>query len=134
MPTGIDVVDGIIIAVTIQVQTIDGFGGQVGSVIGGDKSAPFGGVIPGVQVIQAGIVIVVIATITNGVGFCQSIVGSFRGNRTITPGVVQILSYESAAGIINADDISQQVPLEIIAVSGACTCILSVFLLSVNKK
>jgi hypothetical protein len=33
-----------------------------------DESAPFGGVIPGVAVVQAGVVIVVIPSVTDGVG------------------------------------------------------------------
>ena len=54
--------------IAIQVQTVDGFGIQVGGVIRGDKSSPLGGVIPGVAIIQAGIVIVVIAAVADGVG------------------------------------------------------------------
>jgi hypothetical protein len=42
-------------------------GVEVGSIIGGDESAPFGAVISGVAVIQAGIIVVVIAAgTTNG--------------------------------------------------------------------
>ena len=67
MTAGICEIDGIIITIAIQVQTVDGFGVQVGGIVGRDKSAPFGGVIPGVAVVQAGIVIVVIATVTDGV-------------------------------------------------------------------
>ena len=68
MTTGICVIHRIVIAIAIQVQTVDGFGVQVGSIIGRNESAPFGGVVPGVAVIQAGIVIVVITTVTDGVG------------------------------------------------------------------
>lgn len=67
MTAGICEIDGIIITIAIQVQTVDGFGVQVGGIVGRDKSAPFGGVIPGVAVVQAGIVIVVIAAITDGI-------------------------------------------------------------------
>ena len=67
MTTGICVIHRIVIAIAIQVQTVDGFGVQVGSIIGRNESAPFGGVIPGVAIVQAGIVIVVIATVTDGI-------------------------------------------------------------------
>ena len=56
MTTGICVIHRIVIAIAIQVQTVDGFGVQVGSIIGRNESAPFGGVVPGVAVIQAGII------------------------------------------------------------------------------
>ena len=68
MSTRIDIVNGIITAVAIEVQAVYGFGVEVGGIVGRDKSAPFGGVIPGVAVIQAGIVIVVITAVTDGVG------------------------------------------------------------------
>ena len=68
MSARINQIHRIIIAIAIQVQAVDGFSIQVGGIIGRDKSAPFGAVITGVAVVQASIVIVVIAAITNGVG------------------------------------------------------------------
>ena len=61
MSTGVGVVDGVVAAVAILVQTIDGFGVQVIGCIGGNESTPFGGVISGVAIIQAGIFVVVVA-------------------------------------------------------------------------
>ena len=61
MSTRIDIVNGIITAITIQIQAVDGFGIQVGGIIGGDESAPFGAVISGVAVIQTGIIRTIIA-------------------------------------------------------------------------
>ena len=75
MSTGICEIDRIVIAIAIQVQAVDGFGVQVGGIVGRDKSAPFGGVIPGVAVIQASVVIVVITAVTDGVGIGDSDVG-----------------------------------------------------------
>ena len=69
----------IIIAITIQVQAVDGVGVQVGSIIGRDKSAPFGRVIPGVAVVEAGVIVVVVAAITNGVGFAYILPSSPPG-------------------------------------------------------
>lgn len=51
----------IIPAIAIQVQTIDGFGGEVGGIVGRDESAPLGAVISSVAVVQTGIFVVVIA-------------------------------------------------------------------------
>ena len=75
MSTRIDIVNGIITAVAIEVQAVYGFGVEVGGIVGRDKSAPFGAIIPGVAIIQAGIVIVVITAVTDGVGIGDSDVG-----------------------------------------------------------
>ena len=56
MSTRIDIVNGIITAVAIEVQAVYGFGVEVGGIVGRDKSAPFGGVIPSVAIIQTGII------------------------------------------------------------------------------
>jgi hypothetical protein len=75
MPAWVNEVHRIIATIAIQVQTVDGFGVQVGSVIRGDKSSPLGAIIPGVAVIQASVVIVVITAVTDGVGIGDSDVG-----------------------------------------------------------
>ena len=56
---------------------------KVGGTVGGDESTPFGAVISGVAVVQAGFFVVVIATVTDRVGVCYSNVGSFTGNGTV---------------------------------------------------
>ena len=75
MSTRVNNIYRIIAAIAIQVQSIDGFGIQVGSVVRGDESAPLGGVIPSVAVVQTRIVIVVIATVTDGVCVGDGVVG-----------------------------------------------------------
>ena len=62
----------IVITIAIQVQAVDGFGVEVGGIIGRDESAPFGGVIPGVAVIQAGVISTVIAIGPKNGGFAVS--------------------------------------------------------------
>ena len=111
MSTGVGVVDGVVAAVAILVQSVDGVGVEVGGVVGRDKSSPLGAVIPGVAVVQAGIVIVVVATIANRVGFCY---GSIARDGAIAPGIVDILSNLSAAGVVNAHNIAQRIPMEIV--------------------
>ena len=64
----IGIIDRIIITVAIQVQAVGGFGIQVAGIIGADESAPVGVIITGVQVIQPGLPVVVIAPIADGVG------------------------------------------------------------------
>jgi hypothetical protein len=82
MATGINHVDRVVIAVAILVQAVDGIGVEVGGIIGGDEAAPFGAVISGVAVVQAGFDIVVVATVTNRGGFCY---GSVAGNGAVAP-------------------------------------------------
>ena len=67
MSTGINQIHRIVIAIAIQVQAIDGFGVQVGGIVGRDESAPFGGVIPGIAIVQAGVGIKVISAVMDWV-------------------------------------------------------------------
>ena len=83
MTTRVTIIYRIVIAIAIQVQAIDGFGGQVGGIIGRDKSAPFGGVIPGVAVIQAGIVIEVIPSVTDGIRVGDGGIGGAGSNDAV---------------------------------------------------
>ena len=62
MSAWVNEVHRIVIAIAIEVQAIDGFWVQVGSIIGRDESAPFRGVVPGVAVMQAGVVGIILAT------------------------------------------------------------------------
>ena len=67
MATGINHVDRVVIAIAILVQAVDGIGVEVGGIIGRDEAAPLGAVVPGVAVVQTGIIVVVIAAgTTNG--------------------------------------------------------------------
>ena len=83
MTTGICVIHRIVIAIAILVQAIDGFGVEISGVVGGDKAAPFGRIVPGVAVIQAGIIVVVIAAITNRVGIGNGCVGGAGSNGAV---------------------------------------------------
>ena len=100
-------------AITIQIQTVDILGIQVSGIVGRDESTPLGGVIPGVAVVQASIVIVVVTTVTDGIGVGNIIAGGLAGNGTVAPGIVQILCLQSAVGV---------------------TCILPFFQPAVKKK
>ena len=73
------------------VQAVGGLGVEVGSAVGADEAAPLGGVVPGAAVVQAGIVIEVISSVTNGVGVGNIIIGSLRRNSAVAPGITYIL-------------------------------------------
>ena len=68
MTTGISIIDRIITAVTVQIQTIDGFRVDIGGIIRGDESAPLGVIVSSVQVVKAGFAVAVVTAIANGVG------------------------------------------------------------------
>ena len=116
MSTRIYIVHRIVIAIAIQVQTVDGFGVQVGGVIRGDKSSPLGGVVPGVAVIQASVVIEVIPSVTDRVCVGDGIVGSLAGNGAVAPGIIQVLRHECTGSVENSGYIALQVSLEEVAV------------------
>lgn len=88
--SGTSYINWIVIAIAIEIQAVDGFGIQVGSIVGRDEPTPLGGVIAGVAVIQTGIFIVVIATVADGVGIGNDGVGGLRRNRTVALGIIQI--------------------------------------------
>lgn len=95
----VNIVNRIIMAIAVHVQAVDGFGVKVGGIVGADKSAPFGGVISGVAVIQAGVIIVVVATVADGVSIGNGGIGSLGRNRAVAPGIIQILGHHIAVGV-----------------------------------
>ena len=113
MARRIRIIHRIIIAIAIQVQAIDGFGAEICSIIGRDESSPLRRIIPGIAVIQAGVVIVIVATVSDRIGVGHIVAGSLAGNGAVAPGVVQILSLQRAVGV---------------------TCILPFFQPAVKKK
>ena len=90
MTARVTIVDRIIAAIAVQVQTVDGFGVQVGGIIRRDKSAPLGAIITGVAVVKARVVIVVIATVADGICVGDRGIGGLRRNRTVALGIIQI--------------------------------------------
>jgi hypothetical protein len=81
MATGINHIDRVITTIAILVQAVDGVGVEVGGIIGADKAAPLGRIVPGIAVVQAGIFVVVVAAIADRVGFCDR---RIAGNGAVT--------------------------------------------------
>ena len=99
MSTGVCVIHRIIIAIAIQIQAVGGIGVEVGGIVRRDESSPLRGIVPGVAVVEASIVIVVITAIADGVGVGYGIVGSFGRNRAVAPSVVNVLRLQIATNI-----------------------------------
>ena len=89
-----------------------------------DESAPFRGVIPGVAIVQAGVVVVVIATVANGIGVCNGVVDGARSNGTVAPGIVQVLGYQGTTGVVDAHYVTHGAAVEIIRAGGAACGVL----------
>ena len=119
MTTGICEIDRIVIAIAIQVQAIDGFGVEVGGIVGADEAAPFGGVVPGVAIIQSGIAVVVIATVPDRIGVGNIVAGGLAGDGAVVPGVVQILGLQRAVFVVDGNHIALQVPLKVVGAGHA---------------
>ena len=66
---GIDNIDRIITTITIQVQTVDGFGIQVGGIVRADEPSPLGTVVSGIAIVEASVTIVV-APVTDDIRSC----------------------------------------------------------------
>jgi len=83
MPTRVCVINRIVIAIAIEVQAVDILSIEICGVIGGNESAPFGAVIPGVAVVEAGIIVVVVTTVADGVGVGDGVVGGLGRNSAV---------------------------------------------------
>ena len=121
MPSGIAVIDRIVIAVTVQVQAVDGGGVEVGSVVRADEAAPLRAVISGIAVVQAGFFVVVVATIANRVGFCDR---RIAGDGKIAPGIVKVLCDQVVVEVVNADHVAHGVTVEVVGIGRAVEGIL----------
>ena len=73
MPTRVDVHYGVVTTVREKVKPVNGFGIEVGNIVGGNKSAGSGVVVTRVAVIQARFGIVIITAIANRVNMSDMI-------------------------------------------------------------
>ena len=90
--------------------------------------------MPGVAVVEAGVVIVIVTTIADGVGVGDGVVGGLGRNGAVAPGIIQILGNQSAGQVINAYHIAQRIAVEIVAFGGALVCILPFLPSTVKEK
>ena len=68
MPDGVDVVDGIVQAIGIQIDAADRFGFKIADKIFVQESARLGVIVSAVQVVEPNGRIVIISAVTEGVG------------------------------------------------------------------
>ena len=87
MPTRIGIIYGIIIAVSIEVKTVDVFVIEISGIIGRDESSPFGRIIARVEKIPFALGVVIVASISYG------ICGGKVGIKTVSLVIFPILLY-----------------------------------------
>jgi len=63
---------GIVIAIDIQIQTIDSFAVKICRIIGGNESTEFRGVVSGIEIVEAGVLVVVVTSVANRVVFADT--------------------------------------------------------------
>ena len=74
-----------------------------------DKSADCGIIIPGLEIIEAGFVVVDVAAVAEGIIYTQRVCHTTAGGKDITPSVVCVANYFCAFIIQNGKDIAKGV-------------------------
>ena len=108
MPTWIAIVHRIISTVSIEVKSIRHIGVDVVCTIGRDKSAPFGIVIPRVEIVEPCFVVVVVAAVKDAVYACDLVVCCVD-DLVITPSVVSVFCRNVTVGIIDSYDVTANI-------------------------
>ena len=91
MPARIYKINGIITTIAVKVKSIYRLRVKISSIIRRDKSTPFGVIISGIEVIEARFGIVVITTVSDGVGFREeSVFKGIGNNRMIAISIITV--------------------------------------------
>jgi len=118
MPTWIGIVDGIIITIAIQIQPIEAVGIEISRIIRRDESSPFGAIVTRIEIVQAGILVVIVTAISDGILGCNTV--GIERNRAITPSIISIAANLGTIGIINTNDVTKQIAAEVV---GSCRAV-----------
>ena len=106
MSTRIRIIYRIIIAITIEIQSVNAFGINICRRIRGDKSSPKRAIISRIKVVQSGIFVVVISAISDRVRLSKRVVGRLTRDRAVAPRVVIVLYLESTVFVIDTNNIN----------------------------
>ena len=114
MPAGVDVVDGIVQAVGVRIDAADRLGFEIADKIFVQESARLGVVVAAVQVVEPDGRIVIVPTVTEGVGKQNAV---RRLLQQIAPCVVHILADQRTARAADTHHVALQVLAEHILLS-----------------
>ena len=106
MPTRIAVIHRIITTITVKVKSIYTFGIKIRRIIRTYKSMPLGRVITCIEVVELGVLVVVISSITNGVSVGKLKVGGCAFDRTVTPSVVLIFNNLCSDSVVDSNNVT----------------------------
>ena len=90
MPSRIRIVYGIVVAISVEIQSVRRIGVEVFGAVERNESAQGRVIIPCVKVIKIGFFVVIVAAVTNGVIF-YNVFSYTVGYRAISPSVVGVL-------------------------------------------
>ena len=112
MSTWIKIINRIIPAIRIEIETVDCFGIKVFHAVGREEATGYGVIEAGVEIIEPGGGIEVVASVTEGIHVADEIVsGVFRTvgiqHLVIAPCVVYVFYHKCAAVVKNGNDISK---------------------------
>ena len=95
--------DRIVVAIGIQVLIVVGTAGRecrYSRGICADKPTPLGAVIPGVQIVEPRLVVVVVPTVAERVLRAHAVIGGV-GHRAVAPGVVAVRRHDLPAAVVH---------------------------------
>ena len=108
MPTRVNKVNRIIATITVEVKSIYGFVVKISSVIRGNKSTPFGGIIAGIEVVKVSFLVIVITSVTYGINV-SNIRTCTSCDCTITPRIVGISNLNNTACVVDSSYVALKV-------------------------
>ena len=103
MSTVVSVINRIIIAVCVKVQTVYRLRIKITRIIRRNKSAPFGAVVTRIKIVELCILVVIVTTISDGITSCNTV--CIKGDRTITPSIVGIAADLRSVNVVNGYDV-----------------------------
>ena len=108
MPTRIDIVNGVIIAVCVEVKSVRSFGINIFSTIWRDKSTPLGIIVSRIEVVKSCFAVEIVSSVTNRISSCK-IVRNAVDYATVTPCVVGIFNLSVTVCIIDGNNVTMQI-------------------------
>ena len=112
MPTRINIIDRVVIAIRIQIQSVGIFGVKVSGIVRGDKSAPDRGVVARAEAVKPGVLVVVVTAVSDRVYGRNAVCVERDGAVAIC--IVCIAANLGAVCVVNGNDIALQIALEVI--------------------
>ena len=109
MPTGICVIYGVIIAISIEIKTVRIFGIKISRIVRANEPSPLGIVVASIEVIKSCFAVEVISSIPYRIS-SGKVVGYAVNYTAITKGIICILNLAVAVCIIDCGNVTFSIP------------------------